>query len=342
MTVIDRVITIPIARVKNNTSTMLEWEIPLFLGESLVTFPEIVKSYTSLEAVLADFTDVMPEYLAAKAFFSQSPRVPSMLIGQKLAAPTLLDAYTLVKVNNPDFYAVTIESEVSADILAIAGAVEAERRIFGVNSSQVGILSGTVGNDFELLFDLGYERAFGIWGELTATQLPACAWLGKQLAKIPGSSNWKYQSLSGVTGDQLFESAELQVAAYNATYYTFFASKNVTIGGKMFSGEWIDAIHGIDWITTSLEIALASLLVDVEKVPYTTRGDGLIDTAIRSVLKLASDNNVINDDFSVDFTIDIANVPLADRTARIRKGIEVFFTLTGAINEMNIKVVVSD
>lgn len=340
MALIDRIINISVNRVRDTAPTV-GFGIPLFLGESLTTFPDIVKSYSSIEEVALDFTDQMPEYLAAKAVFSQESRVSSMLIGQKVDATSLLAAYNVAKTINPNFYAVGIESTDPADILAIAGQVETERRIFCVGSSQTSIIVGTNGNLFETLFNLGYNRTFGIWGENSATEFSELALASKMLSKVPGSANWRYQNLIGVTGDRLLDAEELTLDSYNANYYRFLASKNVTIGGAAFSGEWLDATHGLDWMTTSLEISLASLLVDVEKVPYTSRGDGLIRNAITSVLQLAADNEVINDDFTVTFS-DIDAVPLSDKTARIRDGIEIFVTLSGAINTINIKFVVSD
>lgn len=344
MSLIDRIIQVNVSRVRD-TTPQVGYGIPFFLGESLTTFPETVKSYRSLGEVLVDFADTTPEYLAARAVFGQSPRTDSFVIGQVLDAGSYLAGYNAclqaAVAEGIDFYGVAIASTDAADILAVAAQVETERRIFAVGTDQAAILSGTTGNLFETLFGLGYERTFGIWGENYATQLSNMALLSKQMSKVPGSTNWAYQTLAGVTGDSLFEAEELNLEGYNGIYYRQFASQDVTIGGQMFSGEWIDAIHGIDWMTTSIEVSLAGLLQNVEKIPYTDRGDGLIRTALTAVLETAVDNEVINSDYEITFS-DIDSVPLSQRTARIRDGIEINATLSGAINKIRINFVISD
>lgn len=61
--------------------------VPLILGYN-ATFGELVRTYTSLSAVGDDFAANTPEYLAAEAIFSQSPKVPRIMIGRGTLKPT--------------------------------------------------------------------------------------------------------------------------------------------------------------------------------------------------------------------------------------------------------------
>ncbi len=56
---------------------------PLIMGESaIIDTNSRLRLYTGLTAVAADFGTTAPEYLAAQAFFSQSPQPTSVLIGR--------------------------------------------------------------------------------------------------------------------------------------------------------------------------------------------------------------------------------------------------------------------
>lgn len=65
----------------------------LVLGDStVVAAGEMPRSYTSLESVAADFGLSAPEYLEAQAYFSQSPKPQTMMIGRwaRTDAPAVL------------------------------------------------------------------------------------------------------------------------------------------------------------------------------------------------------------------------------------------------------------
>lgn len=62
--------------------------IPMILSVN-ATFPERIRFYTDLAGVAADFAvTTSPEYLAAKAMFSQSPHPETIAIGKALGKPT--------------------------------------------------------------------------------------------------------------------------------------------------------------------------------------------------------------------------------------------------------------
>jgi Protein of unknown function (DUF3383) len=61
--------------------------IPLILSYS-ASWVERTRSYTSISAVGADFPVNSPEYMAANKIFSQSPKVPKIMIGRGALKPT--------------------------------------------------------------------------------------------------------------------------------------------------------------------------------------------------------------------------------------------------------------
>lgn len=54
----------------------------LVLGDSTVLTPSELRTYTTLEGVAADFSLSSPEYLAAQAYFGQTPKPPQIMIGR--------------------------------------------------------------------------------------------------------------------------------------------------------------------------------------------------------------------------------------------------------------------
>jgi hypothetical protein len=67
--------------------TRAGYGVPLILSHS-VSWAERYRTYTSLSAVNEDFDANEPEYLAAEAVFSQTPRVASVVIGRAALQPT--------------------------------------------------------------------------------------------------------------------------------------------------------------------------------------------------------------------------------------------------------------
>ncbi len=67
--------------------TRAGYGVPLIVSHT-ASWSERTRSYTSLSAVAEDFAANTPEYLAAEAIFSQSPRVTTIRIGRAALRPT--------------------------------------------------------------------------------------------------------------------------------------------------------------------------------------------------------------------------------------------------------------
>lgn len=100
--------------------------VPLHLSYS-AAWAERVREYTSLAEVAVDFpTTTSPEYLAAQAFFSQSPRRPSKIkIGRGALPPT--QVYTLVPTAaDSTTYKLNVKGEgITAEQVSITSGVGA-------------------------------------------------------------------------------------------------------------------------------------------------------------------------------------------------------------------------
>lgn len=67
--------------------TRAGYGVPLIVSHS-AAWAERVRTYTSIDAVEDDFATNTPEYMAAEAIFSQSPKVSAIRIGRAALQPT--------------------------------------------------------------------------------------------------------------------------------------------------------------------------------------------------------------------------------------------------------------
>lgn len=87
---------------------------PLLLSYS-ADWAERVRSYASLTDVVADFAAATPEYLAASAVFSQSPRVRTLKIGRMASAPTQSYVVGVTAAVNSTAYTISLASATVAE-----------------------------------------------------------------------------------------------------------------------------------------------------------------------------------------------------------------------------------
>ncbi len=84
--------------------------VPLILSCN-AAFPERVRSYTDLAGVGDDFATTSPEYLAARAMFSQSPHPETIMIGRAAGQPTLAYQLNVSSVSLGTVYTVSVVGE---------------------------------------------------------------------------------------------------------------------------------------------------------------------------------------------------------------------------------------
>jgi hypothetical protein len=324
----------------------------LIVGEHAI-FAERVRYYADIDALVDDGFAVGDEiYKAAAAALSQSPRPVRIGVGRKAAVgETWVEAMTAIRNYNDEWYGLVITSRVEADVLAVAGWVETQIKIFGTSSDDIGILdAGDVGDIVSQLQDLGYARTFAFYHD-EVDQYVEAALFGKQLPKDPGTESWKFKTLAAVTADQLTESQALAALDKGANLYQSIGGVSITREGNMVEGEFIDIIHGVDWLQARMTERIYSRLVNLPKVPYTDGGIAVVESEIRGQLQdaqtvgfIAGDTLDEQDHVVPAFTITVpraADVPANDKAERVLNGVSFNATLAGAIHAVNVNGVVS-
>lgn len=159
---------------------------------------------------------------------------------------TYADAYGYIKSQDDDFYFVNAETHEPADVEALAEIVEAEKRIYVTSTSAAQAKNSLVTSDIgSVLQAKDLARTVVIFAE-DDTEYPECAIVGLQAPKDPGSTTWKFKSVSGVTVSRLSTTESLTLKGtrfdYGKGYNTYenIGGRNIFAEGRMVNGEFID------------------------------------------------------------------------------------------------------
>lgn len=254
------------------------------------------------------------------------------------ATESWADTMTAVQNDNDTWYAATIESHATVDVLAVAAVIEAQKKIFATSSQSADIKTTGTTDLFSQLQALGYMRTFGIWSATADSQFPEAAWVGYQLQEQPGSNTWAYKGLNGATVSKLSPTESTNIKAKNGSTYEVVGGTPSTIGAKMFGGEWIDVMVFVDWLEARMTERLWFRMRNSKKIPYTAAGATMIEAEIRGQL-----NDGIRVGGLADapaptvFIPDVLSVSANARANRIFEGITFEARLAGAIHFVKIK-----
>src|SRR5690606_15742813 len=166
---------------------------------------------------------------------------------------SLTDAYGKIKEQDNDFYFVGMYSHEPADIQEMANLVQADTKIFGTSYSGADALDAlNTGDIGSVLQALDLSRTFILYAE-NPDEYPEMAFIGLQAPKDPGSTTWKFQTVSGVTVSNLSTTQSLTLKDtrydYGKGYNTYerVAERNIFQEGRMVNSEFIDIIRFADW-----------------------------------------------------------------------------------------------
>lgn len=262
----------------------------------------------------------------------------NMAVSESPSTEPWPDTIEAVQSQNDTWYALTIESHDEADVLAVAAAIEAKKKIFGTSTASQDVQSVGTTDIFAQLRALGYQRTFGIYSLTAGEQYPECAWIGYQLQEQPGSNTWAYKGLEGVTVSRLSDTVSKNILDKNASTYENVGGLASTVGGKMFGGEWIDVMVFVDWLEQRMKERLWFRMRNSKKIPYTAAGAAIIEAEVRAQL-----NDGIRTGGLAESPAPVVNVPdvlsVAPnlRAQRIFEGITFEARLAGAIHFVKIR-----
>lgn len=262
----------------------------------------------------------------------------NIAIASQPATESWGDTVDAVQAEDDTWYALTIESHLLTDVLAVAANIEAKKKVFGTSSASQDIKGTGTTDLFSQLKALSYQRTFGLWSADADTNYPECAWIGYQLQEQPGSNTWAYKTLSGFTVSRLSDTESKNIQAKNGNTYETVGGLNTTIGGKMFGGEWIDVMVFVDWLEQRMKERLWFRMANSKKIPYTSAGAAIIEAEIRAQLNDGIRAGGLADSPAPIVTVpDVLSVAANLRAQRIFEGITFEARLAGAIHFVKIR-----
>lgn len=323
----------------------------LFLTDDVEAgFTERVRSYTSAQQVAedADVGTTSSAYQAALAHFSPTPSPSTFKIGRIAALEDPAVALLAVIAEDDDFYVLTTDVRVAADVEALADEIEARRKLFFFSTNEAAAYgaytAGSATDILGILRDGNYMRTKGMYHHESVTKFPEVTYAAYNLPYLAGSVSWTNLQLplsaaqiSG-GGALLNVTHKTNLEARNAAYTELVGGVVVQRNGRLASGEKIDVIRGRDNLEVDLQADLSTLLINQQgsKLPYTNSGINRIYNVVRTRLNeyQADPRNFISE-FTMDFKL-ADQVPTADKQAGIYRSGTFVAELQGAIELIEI------
>ncbi len=261
-----------------------------------------------------------------------------LLIATAPSVESWVDAYAAVSTASSKWYVLHAETHLEADILALAGAVEASRKMYITSTSDAGVLTTVTTDVASKLKALSYFRTALIWSATANTQFPECAWSGSQLQEQPGSNTWNFKVLSGVTVSSMSPTEAINAHNKNVTTYEELGGLNKTLGATTAGGEWIDTMIFIDWLQARMVERVWFRLGNAKKIPYTQAGALILETEVRAQLSEGVRvGGLAPTPKPFVITPDVLTIAPNSRALRIFEGMKFEARLAGAIHFVKIQ-----
>lgn len=329
MSELDKVVSVSITRHSQSITTA-SFQIPLVLVEEAPFSDEaITRQYTSLSAVEEDFLPGSIGHTFASRLFGQEVSPPKIIIGTRDEEEAWDVALSKVETDNSEWYGLVSEAREADDQFALATAVQGLGKIYGVSTSDPDAVDPEVLSDIgSRLEAAGLDRTFVIYTASETEEYPEAAWMGDQMPRTPGSNDWCFKRVTGVSPSKLSDTqiANLREKGYN--FYTTLGGVSIFQDGNMADGTPIDEVVFIDWLKARIQEGVYFRLINTLKVPLTRAGFTIIENEIRSVLAQGVANNGLADNPAPTVTSpDPLAVPATQRAQRIGGT----FTFTGRL-----------
>jgi hypothetical protein len=267
-------------------------------------------------------------YRAAAKQFAQSPHIGKILVGIKLSSDTTWTAaLNAIKAQNNEWYGISVSSRLGANQQEIINWIQSNEKLGIVTSGDSNIPdeeSGDIAawaklNNIDRVAVFYHPDAALVDSAVDALAvddpIPEAAYFGKQFTKHPGSATWKFKSLQSVPTYTLTQGQVSKIEDKNATWYMTTAGIPMTSDGKVASGEYIDVIHGLDWLKARIQNLVFTPMVQQDKIPFTDAGVQIIVSCLRAALEEGVQYNILASyDISYPAVADLAQNWKAERT----------------------------
>jgi len=297
MSKVDRIVQVTILR-ESKPISQAAFDMVLILGENFELEDDAryavfsTDDLTALAAVLGSTPTEKPEYLAAEAIASQSPRPTQFAVGRVDSEDTDHKvALAAIMLENSNFFYVVCASRTQGDQEDTADWCNANRRIFiSTSAGTDGDILDTVGNDDSSLAfyikDGALDKACCIYHANAATDYIDAGLSSLLAVRRPGTYTPMFKTIVGSGVDSLNSTQQTNLFAKYCSSYESVGGQNILQEGWVGTGEFLDLIIWLEWLNSKIQTNVYSLLVNNEKVPFTSEGLGLLESAVQQVLEI--------------------------------------------------------
>ena len=274
--------------------------------------------------------------VAGGATHDQSAVAASTAISADAGWTDALNA--MLSDQNNGFYACEIHSEALADLQEFSLWVQANEKLGGIVSGDRRIVDGE-GDIAEWLKTNNIDRV-SCWYHPSDPYLVS-GLFGKMLVKHPGSATWAHKALEATATVQLSAGERSIALKKNCNIYTSVSDLPLTRWGKVGSGEYIDVIHGCDWLKAKIQQLILTLFKQEDKVEFEDSGIEAVKSQLKAGLEQGVTYKIIK---AGAYTIECPTadeVDAAAKSERLLPDVKFNAPLSGAIHKTAINGVVT-
>jgi hypothetical protein len=273
----------------------------------------------------------------AGELFDFTARSNHLQILDETADPGIATDLTAIRLEDPDWYGLLLDSNSKAEVAAAATWAAARTVLFGATTADDEVLLDTAGNIGETLHDAAQGRTFLFYHQDLLSGA-AHALMGLAFPRDPGSLTWKFKTPATVPASVLTATQITNLEANDVNYLTTVAGVNITQQGTTADGDFIDIQRTIDALQAAIQEDVAGLLFSLPKLPYTDGSVSTVKGTIRATIGRFQATGALALEPAPLVTAPlVASVAAADRAARLLPDVEFQATLAGAIHKIEIQ-----
>lgn len=265
------------------------------------------------------------------------------IVIQTTSSESVDDALAAIKQVNNDWFFLTSDSHLEADIDALAAYAEANKAIYVTSSQESDIWTSSTTDLLSDLFNLQYDNTHVQVSKMADKEFPEGAVVGAWAGTNPGTSTLFAKTLPGVSIQDFTVSELTFLKGKNGNAYINRGGVGFYEEGQQVSGRYADVIRGALWLEARLEEDVFGLLKrksDLgKKVPYTNAGITMVAAEMATRLDQA-----VQRGFLADYKIFpplVDDIPVNDRANRVLPDLPFEARLAGALHHITIRGYVS-
>lgn len=229
-------------------------------------------------------------YLMASQLFSQEFAPEKVYVQNAYdASPTASFATRIAASDNIDFYFLLLTDYADEELQIEAGNwADLNKKLLVVLNTATDILDEFADN--------GYTAGVIVTTANIATR-PDAAAVGAQASKTPGSTDWDWLRLTGITAET-DTSLISNTVTKKGNIVTLKSGVTIFGPGRMTGGLFIDQRHSRDYMEARIRERFVGLMTSVEKIPYDDGGIATLVATLSDQLNAFGDTGIIAGAFS--------------------------------------------